>query len=93
MGIRLALGALPMQVRGLVQRGALTQVAVGLGFGFGAAMVTTRIMSSLLYEVNGADPVAFGAAAGLLVLVSLIASWFPAWRMARLDPMLTIRAE
>jgi len=93
MGIRLALGALPMQVRGLVQRGALTQVAIGLLFGFAAALVTTRIMDSLLYEVNGADPVAFGAAAGLLVAVAWVASWFPAWRMARLDPMLTIRTE
>lgn len=93
MGIRLALGALPMQVRGLVQRGAMTQVATGLLFGFGAALVTTRIMGSLLYQVSGADPVAFGSAAGLLIAVALIASWFPAWRMARLDPMLTIRSE
>jgi predicted permease len=93
MGIRLALGALPTQVRGLVQRGAMTQVAAGLLFGFTAALVTTRIMRTLLYEVSTADPVAFGAAAGLLVTVAWIASWFPAWRMARLDPMLTIRAE
>lgn len=93
MGIRLALGALPIQVRGLVQRGALSQVAAGLLFGFLAALITTRIMSSLLYEVNGVDPIAFGSAAALLVIVALIASWFPAWRMARLDPMLTIRSE
>lgn len=93
MGIRLALGALPMQVRGLVQRGAMVQVAMGLLLGFVTALVTTRIMGSLLYEVSGADPVAFGSAAGLLVAVAWIASWFPAWRMARIDPMLTIRSE
>jgi len=93
MGIRLALGALPAEVRGLVQRGAMTQVAIGLLFGLGTALGTVRIMDSLLYEVNGADPVSFGAAAGLLVAVAWIATWFPAWRMARLDPMLTIRTE
>jgi ABC-type lipoprotein release transport system permease subunit len=50
-------------------------------------------MRSLLYEVGTTDPVALGTAAGLLVVVAWLASWLPAWRAARLDPMLTIRTE
>jgi ABC-type antimicrobial peptide transport system permease subunit len=93
MGIRLALGALPVQVRGLIQRGALHQATLGLVLGLGAALLTTRVLRSMLYEVSGTDPVTLGATTGLLVLVAWLASWYPAWRMARLDPMLTIRTE
>jgi putative ABC transport system permease protein len=93
MGIRLALGAEPRQVRRLVQNGAMTQVGTGLLFGIMAALAATQLMRSLLYEVGTADPTAFGAAAGLLVAVAWLASWLPAWRAARLDPVLTIRTE
>jgi ABC-type antimicrobial peptide transport system permease subunit len=93
MGIRLALGAAPGQVRRLVQNGAMAQVGAGLLFGLLAALAATQLMRSLLYEVGTTDPVALGTAAGLLVVVAWLASWLPAWRAARLDPMLTIRTE
>ncbi|HWA58196.1 MAG TPA: ABC transporter permease [Gemmatimonadales bacterium] len=93
MGIRLALGALPAQVRGLIHRGALGQVLLGLGVGLVIAFAATRLMRSLLYEVTTLDPLAFAGSAALLILVAFLASWYPAWRIARLDPMQTIRSE
>lgn len=93
MGIRLALGALPAQVRALVHRGALSQVLAGLVVGLVCAGGITRLMRSLLYEVTAADPLAFAGTAVLLVVAALLASWYPAGRMARLDPMRTIRSE
>lgn len=93
MGIRLALGASPDQVRALTQLGAMRTVGIGIALGVVAALVTTRVMATMLYQVSSADPIAFGGATGLLVLVAWIASRLPAARVARLNPMLTIRAE
>ncbi len=93
MGIRMALGAVPSQVRGLVQRGAMSTVGSGLLLGMLLALATTRLLESLLYEVSGTDPLAYLSAAGLLALVAWLGSWLPARRMARLDPLQSIRAE
>jgi len=93
MGIRLALGASPDQVRALTQLGAMRTVGIGIGLGVVAALITTRVMQTMLYQVSSADPIAFGGATGLLVLVAWIASRLPAGRVARLDPMITIRSE
>ncbi|MEO8029780.1 MAG: ABC transporter permease [Gemmatimonadota bacterium] len=93
MGIRMALGADPSSVRGLVLRGAMGQVVTGLGIGLVAALASTRILQSLLYQTSATDPVAFVATAALLLGVAWLASYLPAWRMARLDPALTIRSE
>ncbi|HSB54004.1 MAG TPA: FtsX-like permease family protein, partial [Gemmatimonadales bacterium] len=93
MGIRLALGALPAQVRALVHRTAMTQVFAGLVAGLAVAAAGTRLLRTLLYEITSLDPLAFAGSALLLVLAAVIASWYPAWRMARLDPMRTIRSE
>ncbi len=93
MGIRLALGAAPVQVRSMVQREALTQVSIGLLAGSIGALLVTRVMQSLLFETGAADPAAFLMAAGLLFAAAWLASYLPAWRAARLDPMLTIRSE
>lgn len=91
MGIRLALGAAPAGVRDLVVRNALVRVAVGLGIGTAAALVLTRVMQSLLYEVAPTDPLTFGAVLLLLLVTAAVASWVPARRCSRMDPMITIR--
>jgi putative ABC transport system permease protein len=93
MGIRMALGADPAVVRGLVQQGAMTQVLLGLVAGSLLALAATQLMGSLLFDVGTADPAAFGAAVALLAVVGWLASWVPARRVAGLDPTLAIRAE
>jgi predicted permease len=93
VGIRLALGASPFEVRNLVQRQALAQVILGLGVGTIGALAATRGMQSLLYEVGTADPGSFLSAVLVLFAAAWLASFIPAWRAARLDPMRTIRVE
>lgn len=93
VGIRLALGATPREVRGMVQRQALVQVLIGLGIGTLGALAATRGMQSMLYEVGAADPRSFVTAALLLLVTAWLASFIPAWRAARLDPALTMRSE
>ncbi|MEO8636414.1 MAG: ABC transporter permease [Gemmatimonadales bacterium] len=93
MGIRLALGATPVEVRAMVQGHALRQVALGLLIGSLGALFATRLMRSLLYEVQVEDPQSFALAIGLLFAAAWIASFLPARRAARLDPMVTIRSE
>jgi ABC-type antimicrobial peptide transport system permease subunit len=93
MGIRLALGAATGQVsRLLVGQGAALAL-IGVGIGLLAALGLTRLLGSLLYDVGAADPVTFGAAALLLGGVAVLASYLPARRVSRLDPMSTLRRE
>jgi ABC-type antimicrobial peptide transport system permease subunit len=93
MGIRLALGAATGQVsRLLVGQGAALAL-IGVGIGLFAALGLTRLLGSLLYGVGAADPVTFGAAALLLGGVAVLASYLPARRVSRLDPMSTLRRE
>jgi len=67
--------------------------AVGIGLGIAGALVTTRLLRALLFEVSPTDPLTLGAAAALLLVVGLLASLDPARRAARVDPMLALRAE
>jgi ABC-type antimicrobial peptide transport system permease subunit len=93
MGIRMALGARPAGVRRLVVTSALRTVAVGLAIGTIAAVGASRVMASLLYGVGATDPMTFGLVILLLLGVGWLASAIPARRSARIDPMLTMRAE
>lgn len=93
MGIRLALGAVPREVRTMVQAQALRQVTIGLVIGSVGALFATRLMQSLLYEVGAGDPQSFATAIVLLFGVAWLASFLPAWRASRLDPAQTIRIE
>jgi predicted permease len=90
IGIRIALGASTLDVARTVLRGSLTVTAVGLAIGFAVAVLTGRLMSSLLFGVAPTDPLTFVAVAALLCAIAVAASLIPARRAARLDPTMTL---
>jgi ABC-type antimicrobial peptide transport system permease subunit len=91
IGIRMALGAKPRDVLRLVVTQGMMQALIGVGIGLGGAFALTRVMSSLLYEVSPLDPATFAALAILLLLVALMASYIPARRAARINPIGALR--
>jgi predicted permease len=93
IGVRLALGARREDILGLVLGQAGRLAAVGIGLGLLAALAVTRVLGSLLYGVSARDPLTFAALAATLAAVTLLATWMPARRAARVDPILAIRAE
>ena len=93
IGIRMALGAQPAHVLGMVVRGGMALTAAGVGVGIAAAAVVTRLASPLLVNVSATDPVIFGGAALFLAAVALAASYLPARRATRIDPNVALRCE
>jgi predicted permease len=93
IGIRLALGALPRQILGLVLREASWISMAGIVVGLGAALVLARLVKSMLYGLKPADPVSLAAGAALLIAVGLAASWIPARRAASVQPVEALRHE
>jgi len=91
--IRLALGAQPGVLLRLVLREGIILIAVGIAIGVGGALVLTRAIASLLFEVSPTDPVVFTGVTLLLVLVALAACFVPARRASRVDPMIALRCE
>jgi predicted permease len=92
-GIRLALGARPQQLRRLVLRNAMRLAAAGVAIGVAGAAVAARLLAAALYGVHPLDPATFAAVAATLFAVALVASFIPARRATRVDPMLALRAE
>jgi len=93
IGIRTALGATPQTLRREVLRQALAVAGTGALAGAIGALVTTRALRSLLFEVSPADPIALLGACGVLIVVALIAADVPARRAAKVDPMVALRYE
>jgi putative ABC transport system permease protein len=93
LGIRMALGARADEVVRLVLRGALVPVLGGVGLGLLGALAGGRVLRSLLYGVPATDPLTFVAVTGFLLFVALLASWVPARRAARADPMIALRQD
>jgi putative ABC transport system permease protein len=93
IGIRLALGAQRGDILRLVVGRGLLLTAAGIVAGSAAALATTRLMASLLFEVSAADPATFGVIALLLTLVALLACYLPARRAAKVDPLVALRYE
>jgi predicted permease len=93
VGIRVALGANRAQVVRMVVREGMMLVVAGLVSGLALAAVATRPMSNWLYGVGAGDPVTFGVAGALLAGVALLASYVPARRAAKVDPMVALRYE
>lgn len=93
IGVRVALGADSGDVVRSVQKQGMVASVVGLVVGAGLAYGLSGLLASLLYGIESADPLTFLAAALLLTGVSLVASWLPARRATRVDPMVALRAE
>jgi len=93
IGIRIALGATPGHVRRMVVTRALGLATLGLALGLVGALWLTRFMESLLYGVTATDPLTYGAVATMLVLTAVLASYLPARRATRVDPISALRAE
>ncbi len=93
IGVRLALGAAERQIFALVLKDSLKLTAIGLVLGTSAALAVGRSIRSLLFGVGQTDPVTYGLTALLLVAVGLAASYVPARRAMRTDPMTALRAE
>ena len=93
IGIRMALGARGMGVVGLMVRRGMTVVTVGLLVGLVAALLGGRVLSGFLFRVEPSDPLTLTAALGVILLAAFLASWLPARRAARVDPVDALTAD
>jgi putative ABC transport system permease protein len=93
IGIRMALGAQKTQMLGMVLRQSMVLVVVGIAIGFIVALVSTRVMKSLLYGVGANDISIYAVVIVLLSLAALLASYVPARRAMKVDPMVALRYE
>jgi predicted permease len=93
MGIRMALGAVPASVMYMVMGASLRIIGAGLIVGLGGALLATRTLQAMLYEVSPTDPAALLAAVALLAGIGFVATWLPARAATRVDPMVTMRSE
>jgi putative ABC transport system permease protein len=93
IGVRMALGARPIDVLKLVVRQGMTLALIGVVVGLAGALALTRVMSSLLFEVTERDPITFVVVAALLIAVAFIACFIPARRATKVDPLMALRYE
>ena len=93
LGIRLALGSSPASLVGGVMRHAAALTAVGVGIGLGGGYLATRVVATLLPGSRPGDPLTLAAVAVLMLVVGATASYLPARRAARIDPLTALRAE
>jgi predicted permease len=93
IGLRMALGAPPAAVMRMVLGHSLRLTLIGIVIGVAGALVVSRLMQQTLFEVGAADPLVYAALSVTLVLVAEGASWFPARRATRIDPVIALRAE
>ena len=92
-GIRMALGAKPIQVLGMVLRQGLVPVVIGLGLGIVGALSLTHLVGSFLFNVEPTDPTTFVLVSFVLLGASVAASLIPARRATKVDPMVALRYE
>jgi putative ABC transport system permease protein len=93
IGIRIALGAQPGQVRRAVLGRGLLLASAGMLVGIGGAAALNRVLAGFVYGISSTDPATYVASAAILLIVAALAAWLPAHRAARVDPMVAMRAE
>jgi len=93
IGLRIALGAQKSDVLKMILRQGLRFVAAGLAIGLAASFVLTRVMASLLFGISATDPATFVSISLMLIAVALLASYIPAVRAMKIDPMLALRYQ
>src|SRR5882724_9400405 len=93
LGLRMALGAGASNVLRLVLSRGLLLTTTGIVIGVALALLLTRLLGNLLYKVSPRDPLAFGSALAVMIIASLAACFFPAWRATRIDPARALRTE
>jgi putative ABC transport system permease protein len=93
LGIRSALGAQAADLLRLVVRQGMTLALIGIAAGAASALALTRLMENLLFSVRATDPVTLTLAAAMLAFVALLASWFPARRATKVDPLTSLRHD
>jgi len=93
IGLRMALGASPHAVMAMVMRQGLLLAGIGLALGLAGAVAATRLLTQLLFEVKPGDPVTYAGVTALLAVVALAASYIPARRATRVDPLAALRQE
>ena len=93
IGVRLALGAQPSQIRSLILGHGMGLLAIGGGIGLVSAIALSRVLQRVLFEVKSIDPSAFVLVAGVLALTTFVACWIPARRASRVDPLVALRED
>jgi len=93
IGLRMALGAQPRQVLGLVLKQGMLLALIGAAVGVLVALPVARLASGLLYGVSATDPLTYGGITLLLMGVALLACYLPAWRATRIDPLVALRVD
>jgi ABC-type antimicrobial peptide transport system permease subunit len=93
VGIRMAIGARRRDVLGVVMRGSLRSVFVGLGGGVILAIGAARLLRGVLYGVGAVDVASFAAVSALFLTTALVACWLPSRRAMRIDPLVALREQ
>jgi predicted permease len=93
IGVRLALGATPQSVLGMVLGQGMVLAAIGVGLGIAGAVGLTRFMESVLFSIEPSDPMTFAQVVGVLLAAAALASWLPARRAVGIDPVTALRNE
>jgi putative ABC transport system permease protein len=93
IGVRIALGALHRDIVRLLLKEGMALALAGLAIGLGGAFAVTRILSSLLYEIDARDPFTFATVSLLLIFVAALACFVPAFQASQVNPMEVIRSE
>jgi ABC-type antimicrobial peptide transport system permease subunit len=93
LGIRIALGASQRNILSLVVRQGMALAFSGVAIGLAAAFLFTRLMRSLLFGVEATDPITFAGISLLLAMIAILASYIPAQRAARIDPLTSLRCD